>query len=163
MNRRRSRAGRPLCRVSGWFWRVNAFTQKLICLSWSLPGRSPALTLSCPSCRLDRPQWTPGSAGIPSRGPQWYSSSFSVVVAALCRCSCDGAASSSWPLGTSRGRASSQDEFKRISSQRKLGGRRGLTVAVPGLREELLVLSPQPQGQGLCAFFLGTYAMQRGA
>lgn len=44
--------------------------------------------------------------------------------------------------------------------QRKVRDRRGFTVAVPWLQKELLMLSPQPQGQGLCSSFSGTYAMQ---
>ena len=39
----------------GWFGRVNAFSQLLVHLGWSLPGSSPALTLSCPGYWLHGP------------------------------------------------------------------------------------------------------------
>ena len=42
-------------RVWGWFGRVNAFSQLLVRLGWSLLGSSPALTLSCPGSRLHGP------------------------------------------------------------------------------------------------------------
>ena len=41
--------------VWGWFGRVNAFSQLLVHLGWSLLGSSPTLTLSCPGYRLHGP------------------------------------------------------------------------------------------------------------